>query len=87
MLFREIIAVYCENRTEHESTLNGKNAEFSNVKAGSWYIQLPRYLKGLSNRKSKGTFTFIRNKVRGACTQTHLDETQALVTLQERLMD
>jgi hypothetical protein len=28
MLFREIIAVYCENRTEHINTLCGQNAEF-----------------------------------------------------------
>jgi hypothetical protein len=34
MLFREIIAVYCENRTEHINTLCGRNAEFINVKSG-----------------------------------------------------
>jgi hypothetical protein len=28
MLFREIIAVYCENRTEHINTLCGQNVEF-----------------------------------------------------------
>jgi hypothetical protein len=33
MLFREIIAVYCENRTEHINTLCGQNAEFFHVKA------------------------------------------------------
>jgi hypothetical protein len=27
MLFREIIAVYCENHTEHINTLCGQNAE------------------------------------------------------------
>jgi hypothetical protein len=27
MLFREIIAVYCENRTEHINTVCGENAE------------------------------------------------------------
>jgi hypothetical protein len=27
MLFREIIAVYCENHTEHTNTLRGQNAE------------------------------------------------------------
>jgi hypothetical protein len=27
MLFREIIAVYCENHTEHLNTLCGQNAE------------------------------------------------------------
>jgi hypothetical protein len=29
MLFSEIIAVYCENHTEHTDTLCGQNAEFS----------------------------------------------------------
>jgi hypothetical protein len=28
MLFREIIAVYCENHTEHIPTVCGQNAEF-----------------------------------------------------------
>jgi hypothetical protein len=28
MLFRETVAVYCENRTEHTDTLCGQNAEF-----------------------------------------------------------
>jgi hypothetical protein len=32
MLFREIIAVYCENHTEHINTLCGQTAEFRNVK-------------------------------------------------------
>jgi hypothetical protein len=27
MLFREIIAVYCENHTEHKNTLCGQNME------------------------------------------------------------
>jgi hypothetical protein len=34
MLFREAVAVYCENRTEHTDTLCGPNEEFSYVKAG-----------------------------------------------------
>jgi hypothetical protein len=34
MLFREIIAVYCENHTEHTTTLCGQNAEFIYAKAG-----------------------------------------------------
>jgi hypothetical protein len=35
MLFRETIAVYCENHMEHRDTLYGQNAEFLfNVKAG-----------------------------------------------------
>jgi hypothetical protein len=32
MLFRELIAVYCENHTEHINTLCGQNAEFCNLK-------------------------------------------------------
>jgi hypothetical protein len=32
MLFREIIAVYCENHTEHMNTLCGQNVELVNVK-------------------------------------------------------
>jgi hypothetical protein len=37
MLFRETVAVYCENRTEHTDTLCGQNAEFYYVKAGGTY--------------------------------------------------
>jgi hypothetical protein len=37
MLFRETIAVYCENHTEHTNTLRGQNAEFYYVKAGRIY--------------------------------------------------
>jgi hypothetical protein len=33
MLFRETVAVYCENNTEHTDTLCGRNAEFFNVKS------------------------------------------------------
>jgi hypothetical protein len=48
MLFGEIIAVYCENRTEHTNTLCGQNAEFLNVKAdgtqGTTRIIFPRGL-------------------------------------------
>jgi hypothetical protein len=35
MLFREIIAVYCEDHTEHTNTLCGQNTEYS--KAGGAY--------------------------------------------------
>jgi hypothetical protein len=35
MLFREIIAVYCENHTEHINTLRGQNAEFSSCLTGN----------------------------------------------------
>jgi hypothetical protein len=31
MLFRETVAVYCENHTEHTDTLCGQNAEFCNT--------------------------------------------------------
>jgi hypothetical protein len=37
MLFRETVAVYCENQTEHTNTLCGQNAEFWYVKAGGTY--------------------------------------------------
>jgi hypothetical protein len=33
MLFRETVAVYCENRTGHTNTLCGQNAEFQCVEA------------------------------------------------------
>jgi hypothetical protein len=36
MLFREIIAVYCENHTEHTSTL-GKMQSVLNVNVGDKY--------------------------------------------------
>jgi hypothetical protein len=32
MLFRETVAVYCENHTEHTNTLRGQNAESYYVK-------------------------------------------------------
>jgi hypothetical protein len=32
MLFKEIIAVYCENHNEHVNTLCGQNAEFLMLK-------------------------------------------------------
>jgi hypothetical protein len=35
--FRETVAVYCENHTEHTDTLCGQNAEFCYVKAGGTY--------------------------------------------------
>jgi hypothetical protein len=39
MLFREIIAVYCENHTEHINTLCGQNVElFFNIKVLGTYI-------------------------------------------------
>jgi hypothetical protein len=40
MLFRETVAVYCENRTEHTNTLCGQNAEFGYVKAGATYCHV-----------------------------------------------
>jgi hypothetical protein len=45
MLFRETVAVYCENRTEHTDTLCGQNAGFCYVKAGGTYSD-NRVLKG-----------------------------------------
>jgi hypothetical protein len=35
MLFRETVAVYCENHTEHTNTLCGQNAEFSSYPTGN----------------------------------------------------
>jgi hypothetical protein len=37
IFFRETVAGYCENRTEHINTLCGQNAEFYFVKAGGIY--------------------------------------------------
>jgi hypothetical protein len=37
MLFRETVAVYCENHTEHTNTLCGQNAEMFCVKADVTY--------------------------------------------------
>jgi hypothetical protein len=37
MLFRETVAVYCENHTEHTGTLCGKNAEFCYFVASGIY--------------------------------------------------
>jgi hypothetical protein len=37
MLFRETVAVYCENHTEHINTLCEQNAEFYYVNAGGTY--------------------------------------------------
>jgi hypothetical protein len=37
MLFRETVAVYCENHTQQTDTLCGQNAEFLYVKAGGKY--------------------------------------------------
>jgi hypothetical protein len=31
MLFRETVAVYCENHTEHTNTLCGQNAEILDI--------------------------------------------------------
>jgi pyocin large subunit-like protein len=37
MLFKETVAVYCGNHTEHTDTLCGQNAELCNVKASGAY--------------------------------------------------
>jgi hypothetical protein len=36
-MFREIIAVYCENHMKHTNMFCGKNAEFLPVEAGGTY--------------------------------------------------
>jgi hypothetical protein len=38
ILFRETVAVYCENHTEHTNTLCGQNAEFCNIYKFSSYL-------------------------------------------------
>jgi hypothetical protein len=38
MMFRETVAVYCENHMEHINTLCGQNTEFSNIKKDGTYI-------------------------------------------------
>jgi hypothetical protein len=40
MLFRKIIAVFCENHTQHTSTLYGQNAEILNAKVDSTHSAL-----------------------------------------------
>jgi hypothetical protein len=40
IVFREIIAVYCENHTEHTDTLCGQNAEFCYVSVTYSYTML-----------------------------------------------
>jgi hypothetical protein len=37
MLFRETVAVYCENNEKNTDTLCGQKAEFERVKAGGMY--------------------------------------------------
>jgi hypothetical protein len=37
MLFREELAVYCENHMEHNNTLCGQNVEFYYVKSCGTY--------------------------------------------------
>jgi hypothetical protein len=37
MLFRETVAVYCENHMEPTNTLCGQNTEFMYVKVGGTY--------------------------------------------------
>jgi hypothetical protein len=44
MLFRETVAVYCENHREHTNTLCGQNAENLYIETGSTLD-----IKGLSN--------------------------------------
>jgi hypothetical protein len=53
MLFRETVAVYCENHTEHTNTLCGQNAEF-------WYIVTFRPLLGNDNEISSYITAVVR---------------------------
>jgi hypothetical protein len=52
MLFREIIAVYCENHTKHINTLCEQNKGFLNVKSNGTYI----YHFALQGKKGKAIF-------------------------------
>jgi hypothetical protein len=38
MLFRETVAVYCENHTEQTNTLCEQNSEFCNIYKSSSYL-------------------------------------------------
>jgi hypothetical protein len=38
MLFRETVAVYYENHTEHSNTLRGQKAQFCNIYKSSAYL-------------------------------------------------
>jgi hypothetical protein len=62
MLFRETVAVYCENHTEHADTLCGQNAEFQCDKACGTYTNhwalkgyLDTYLQSVAAQQSRGS--------------------------------
>jgi hypothetical protein len=38
MLFRELIALYCDNHTGHKNTLCWQNAKFQYGKGGGTYV-------------------------------------------------
>jgi len=40
MMFREVIAVFCESTSKHLNTLFGQNAEFFSVKAGATLMSI-----------------------------------------------
>jgi hypothetical protein len=63
MLFRGIIAVYCENHMEHINTLCGQIAEFSYVKARGTYSNHCAS-KGLSSYYSRDNSVSIVNRLR-----------------------
>jgi hypothetical protein len=46
MLFRETVAVYCENHKEHTNTLCGQNAELLMLKEVVHMVTIRGYLKG-----------------------------------------
>jgi hypothetical protein len=74
MLFKEIIAVYSENRTELIDTLCGENAELMTVKAGGTY-NYHWSLKGLFCSLSCYVVTEVLQQVKDECagfrSQTH----------------
>jgi hypothetical protein len=61
MLFRETVAVYCENHTQHTNTLCGQNAEFWCVKEGGTYSNhwVLKSLNVIALRKHRLSISFI----------------------------
>jgi hypothetical protein len=70
VLFREIIAMYCENHTKHKNTPCGQNAEFYNVKVGgscSKHCALYGWAVNNDDRWSKLLPTFSIYPIKDVC--------------------
>jgi hypothetical protein len=74
MLFREIIAVYCENRTKHINRVCGQNVEFFNIKASGIY-SYHCSLKGLTTLLAETNYATRTNQPHG---RESLDNPQML---------